>query len=146
MFNLAGMTWKALIATPSALQRLLQTDSWWQRPEVSAALRAPLLRASALDALTETTGQRMPTDPVARFATLATARGWNALNWLANVAPRGVKESYGLMVNYLYDPSTIEANHESFVQGNFVARSAEVERLLVARAEERRPSRARVHN
>ena len=52
------------------------------------------------------------------------------INWLANIAPRGLRESYGLMVNYLYDPSSIETNHESFVQGGFVARSAEVNSLL----------------
>jgi Malonyl-CoA decarboxylase C-terminal domain len=26
------------------------------------------------------------------------------VNWLGNVAPRGISESYGIMVNYLYDP------------------------------------------
>jgi hypothetical protein len=33
------------------------------------------------------------------------------------------------MVNYLYDPDRIEANHEAFVRGTYV-RSPEVERLL----------------
>jgi malonyl-CoA decarboxylase len=39
-------------------------------------------------------------------------------------------ESYGIMVNYLYDPDTIEANHEAFATGGVVARSSEVEALL----------------
>jgi hypothetical protein len=34
------------------------------------------------------------------------------------------------MVNYLYDPPTIEANHEAFVQDGVVVRSAEVAALL----------------
>jgi malonyl-CoA decarboxylase len=51
------------------------------------------------------------------------------VNWLGNVAPRGINESYGIMVNYLYDPEQIEANHEAFVRGTIV-RSAAVNALL----------------
>jgi malonyl-CoA decarboxylase len=54
------------------------------------------------------------------------------VNWLGNTAPRGMRESYGLMVNYLYDLDTIEANHEAFVRNGTVARSAQVEALLAA--------------
>jgi malonyl-CoA decarboxylase len=38
------------------------------------------------------------------------------VNWLGNLVPRGIQESYGIMVNYLYDPKTIEANHGAFAQ------------------------------
>jgi malonyl-CoA decarboxylase len=41
-----------------------------------------------------------------------------------------VKEAFGVMVNYLYDPDAIEANHEAFVQSGTVARSAQVDGLL----------------
>jgi malonyl-CoA decarboxylase len=34
------------------------------------------------------------------------------------------------MVNYLYDPDAIEANHEVFVHSGTVARSAQVDGLL----------------
>jgi hypothetical protein len=33
----------------------------------------------------------------------------------------GLRESLGLMVNYLYEPGAIEANHQKFVQGSIVA-------------------------
>jgi malonyl-CoA decarboxylase len=110
------------------LQRLLQTEDWWHIPEIATALRAPLLRA-CVTCLTQTTGPRVPPDPVARFH-LGNGARLERINWLANVAPRGIKESYGLMVNYLYDPPTIEANHEAFVQDGVVVRSAEVAALL----------------
>jgi hypothetical protein len=51
------------------------------------------------------------------------------VNWLGNVAPRGISESYGIMVNYLYDPEQIEANREAFVRGAIV-RSSAVDALL----------------
>jgi malonyl-CoA decarboxylase len=38
------------------------------------------------------------------------------------------------MVNYLYDPKTIEANHEAFAQDGRVVHSPEVDALLVAAA------------
>ena len=48
-------------------------------------------------------------------------------------APRGIEEAYGIMVNYLYDPERIEANHEMFVRGT-VVHSASVDALLKAPA------------
>jgi malonyl-CoA decarboxylase len=52
------------------------------------------------------------------------------INWLGNTAPRGIQESFGIMVNYLYDIETIESNHEAFVNDETVMRSADVDALL----------------
>jgi malonyl-CoA decarboxylase len=65
---------------------------------------------------------------VARFY-LGNGARLERVNWLGNVAPRGISESYGIMVNYLYDPEQIEANHEAFVRGAIV-RSSAVDALL----------------
>jgi malonyl-CoA decarboxylase len=54
------------------------------------------------------------------------------INWLGNTAPRGIQESFGIMVNYLYDIETIESNHEAFVNDGTVMRSADVDALLAA--------------
>jgi malonyl-CoA decarboxylase len=69
---------------------------------------------------------------VARFH-LGNGARLERVNWLGNVAPRGIEESYGIMVNYLYDPEQIEANHEAFVRGAIV-RSVAVEALLATSA------------
>ena len=37
------------------------------------------------------------------------------LNWRGDVSDKGLKESAGLMVNYLYDPARIEDYHEAYV-------------------------------
>jgi malonyl-CoA decarboxylase len=68
-------------------------------------------------------------DPVARFH-LGNGARLERINWLGNVAPRGIKESFGLMVNYLYDPDAIEANHEAFARDGTVMRSPEIDALL----------------
>lgn len=68
-------------------------------------------------------------DPVARFH-LGNGARLERINWMGNPAPRGMSESYGVMVNYLYDPDTIEQNHEAYARGGTVARSPAVAALL----------------
>ena len=100
----------------------------WETPDASAALEAPLTRLCARY-LTETEPGRGPTDAVARFH-LGNGARLERINWRGNVAARGLRESYGAMVNYLYDLDKIEENHEAFATGGVVARSAAIDALL----------------
>src|SRR5712672_1500588 len=43
--------------------------------------------------------------------------------------PRGMRESFGIMVNYLYDRDTIEDNQKAFPRGTIV-HSQEIDALL----------------
>jgi malonyl-CoA decarboxylase len=112
----------------AALLPLLESDGWWNAPAQSEKLRVPLLRLCALY-LTRQPSIRI--DPVARFH-LANGARLEQINWLGNTAPRGIQESFGIMVNYLYDTETIESNHEVFVNDRTVVRSADVDALLAA--------------
>ena len=67
-------------------------------------------------------------DPVARFHLDNGAR-LERLNANANLAPKGLRQSFGMMVNYLYDLDLIEANHARFRQGE-VARSRAIGKLI----------------
>jgi malonyl-CoA decarboxylase len=67
-------------------------------------------------------------DPVARFHLDNGAR-LERLNPRANPSPAGLRPSFGLMVNYLYDLDRIEAHHSLFRQGS-VASSRAVQSLL----------------
>ncbi len=58
-------------------------------------------------------------DPVARFHLDNGAR-LERLNAQANLSAKGLKQSAGLMVNYLYDLTRIETCHDRFVQGRVV--------------------------
>ena len=107
---------------------LLSNPETWASPDSSAPLEEPLIRLCA-QYLTEVEPGRGPADPVARFH-LGNGARLERINWLGNVSPRGLRESYGIMVNYLYDPETIEANHEAFASGGVVARSAAVDAIL----------------
>lgn len=58
-------------------------------------------------------------DPVARFHLDNGAR-LERINLLGDLSRKGLKQSCGLMVNYLYDLRKVEANHEKFVHGEVV--------------------------
>jgi malonyl-CoA decarboxylase len=58
-------------------------------------------------------------DPVGRFHLDNGAR-LERLNWGADLSKKGLKQSHGLMVNYLYDLRRVEAQHEAFTQGEVV--------------------------
>lgn len=115
------------------LKTALESHPWWTEPSLAAALRGPLLRLGAM-CLTggfRTSGIKAAArpDPVARFH-LGNGARLERINWLGNIAPRGIAESFGIMVNYLYDPETIEARHESYLRDGTVARASTVDQLM----------------
>jgi malonyl-CoA decarboxylase len=58
-------------------------------------------------------------DPVARFHLDNGAR-LERLNPGGDLSRKGLKQSHGLMVNYLYDLGRVEACHQAFVEGEVV--------------------------
>jgi malonyl-CoA decarboxylase len=118
----------------TALVPELERDGWWHDLAQSEKLRAPLLRLCARY-LTRRPSIRI--DPVARFH-LGNGARLERVNWLGNDAPRGIQESFGIMVNYLYDHDSIENNHEAFVRDGTIVRSPEVDALV-----ETEPTRVR---
>ena len=68
-----------------------------------------------------------PTDPVARFH-LGNGARVERLNWAGDPSPKGLKQSYGLMVNYLYDLKRIDKHRSGLAQGK-VPVSGEIDSL-----------------
>lgn len=62
-------------------------------------------------------------DPVARFHLDNGAR-LERLNPAGDRSAKGLKQSHGMMVNYLYDLDRIEQHHEAFTQGEIAAARA----------------------
>jgi malonyl-CoA decarboxylase len=111
-----------------AFRALIDDGEWWRDLARADVLREPLLRLCA-EYLTRPNKGVGGIDPVARFH-LGNGARLERINWLGNTSARGMKEAFGVMVNYLYDPDAIEANHEVFVHSGTVARSAQVDGLL----------------
>jgi len=70
-----------------------------------------------------------PLDPVARFH-LGNGARVEQLNWAADPSPKGVKQSYGMMVNYLYDLKRLDKHHAMLAQGK-VPVSSKVQDLYI---------------
>ncbi|HQZ44985.1 MAG TPA: malonyl-CoA decarboxylase [Usitatibacteraceae bacterium] len=67
-------------------------------------------------------------DPVARFH-LGNGARLERINWLADSSTRGLRQSLGMMVNYVYVLDDVERNHESYVNRHVVACSPAMEKL-----------------
>lgn len=83
-------------------------------------LKEPLTRLCATYLLHRGDGSEPTLDPVARFHLNNGAR-LERINWMADPSRKGLRESLGMMVNYLYMPRAIQANHQKFVRGEIVA-------------------------
>lgn len=108
---------------------LLATPGWHRRPDVSAVLRKPLLRLCATYLLSAKGADGRCLDPVAHFH-LSNGARVERLNWLADQSTRGLRQSAGVMVNYVYSLPDIETNHEAYAERGDVAASSVVLRLV----------------
>ncbi len=80
--------------------------------------------------LLEAKGRRgLPADPVARFH-LGNGARLERIHTGADHSARGLRNSWGVMVNYLYDLDEIEKNHEAYADSQAVAAAPAVRRLL----------------
>ena len=69
-----------------------------------------------------------PIDPVARFH-LNNGALVHAIHDAADISAKGMQQSAGLMVNYLYDLPHLAENHEEFATDNKIIASSEVRNL-----------------
>ena len=102
--------------------------SWMQERSAEPIGSVPadeLLRQGATF-LTSLGPDGRPLDPVARFHVGNGARVWR-LHAEGDLSERGRNRSFGLMVNYRYEPEDRVANRAALAEGT-VAVSAEVER------------------
>ena len=96
-------------------------------PKGDAALTG--LAALYLTAAKRPDGQ--PRDPVARFH-LGNGAEVHRVHAGADVSAKGMQQSHGVMVNYLYDLSRVSQNHERYAAAAEIAASPEVRALTNA--------------
>ncbi|QHE86443.1 malonyl-CoA decarboxylase [Hydrogenophaga sp. BPS33] len=103
--------WLSKNAPADLLKAWERTQEW---PESAPERRA--LMGWAARYLGEEMDEGRPRDPVARFH-LGNGARVERLNWAADPSPKGQKQSYGLMVNYLYDLKRLDKHRLSLAQG-----------------------------
>ena len=111
------------------LLETLEEPDWVDDPQLAAQLRSALEPLAAYYFLKARTPKGRLIDSVARFH-LGNGARLERINWLGDVSPKGLRESAGIMVNYLYRLDDIEKNHEAYANQGEVAASSAVKKLL----------------
>jgi len=102
----------------------LDDPAWPQDKPFAQRAKAVLEPLAVQYFLDERASNGRALDPVARFH-LGNGARLERIDWLGDTSHKGMLESAGLMVNYLYDLDEIEKNHEAYAnQGEIVASSA----------------------
>lgn len=109
------------------LAAALKQEAWHDNLYLSAALEGPLLQLCA-EFLLATRREGRPIDPVARFH-LGNGARVERINWLADTSAKGLRQSFGIMVNYVYALDEIESNHEAYERDGEVIASSAVRKL-----------------
>ena len=117
---------RALGQEPPKATQLLAAFDKAQALDERAPVRQMLLRCAA-HYLVHALQDGKPVDPVARFH-LGNGARVERINWAADPSAKGHKQSYGLMVNYLYDLKRID-KHRSMLAAGQVAAAREIEGL-----------------
>jgi malonyl-CoA decarboxylase len=109
----------------------LEQPGWVDDPQLAAPLRSALEPLAAYYFLKARTRKGRLIDPVARFH-LGNGARLERIDWLGDISPKALRESAGIMVNYLYRLDDIEKNHEAYANDGEVVASSAVKKLLKA--------------
>jgi malonyl-CoA decarboxylase len=114
-----------------ALVKLIRRAGWPNGDDDSefAAIETAMMALAAHYFLLAKGFDGRPVDPVSRFH-LGNGARLERINFLADTSQKSMREAYGLMVNYRYEPKEIERNHEAYANEGIVAASRTVRGLL----------------
>jgi len=113
----------------SSLEKLLETPNWSKDDQICDVLQPLLTRLAAQYLSKEKRSNGRAFDPVAHFH-LTNGAQIEQLNWMGDQSEKGLHQSYGLMVNYLYQLDRIESNSTAYVERSEATTSPAVKALL----------------
>jgi malonyl-CoA decarboxylase len=121
-------------ASDVPLKAMFVNRGWSRDAGAAATLKTPLMQLAAHYLIEAKRGKRA-FDPVAHFH-LSNGARLERINWLADTSARGMRESAGMMVNYLYRLDQIDDNQAAYTLDGRVVANPHVTALL---APPRRP-------
>ena len=102
---------------------------WWEDAAGAERLREIILPHALRYFLEAKLANGKPVDAVARFH-LGNGARLERINWRADQSDYGQRQSGGMMVNYLYDLSEVEENHEAFANRGVIATGRPIRQLV----------------
>ncbi|KAG6420499.1 hypothetical protein SASPL_117030 [Salvia splendens] len=107
---------------------LSSSEKWINSEKLASLLRIPLMRLCARYLLQEKKrGKAL--DSVGNFH-LQNGAMVGRINWMADLSEKGLKQSAGIMVNYIYEVDHIEENAQSYFGDGEIGASDEVRSYL----------------
>ncbi len=123
---------RELIATMNdeneALNVLRDARVWYRDSGIENSAREPLMRLCARYLMDAKQG-RYARDRVAHFH-LSNGARMERINWRGDISPKGLSQSAGMMINYLYKSGDIERNHEAYTGDGKIRASGSFRALL----------------
>jgi len=115
ILHFAGSSEDSIEGFCKALRQVLSGTEWVNEPELTKYLKGPLVKIAYHYIAKEKNLKGKPLNPVAGFhmgngATVTE----KCVNFLANTSAKGLKESCGIMVNYIYTAGWITQIRRSF--------------------------------
>ena len=116
------------------LKQKVMCDEWGRPPSLADVPLTIMTRKDALIKqvlvflLKSDRDDGLPNDPVARFH-LGNGAILERINLNSDLSLKGLNQSKGIMINYLYDLDTLEENHELFFKTKEVKLSDGVKTL-----------------
>jgi len=111
------------------LERLADPD--WHNDEAAASELEPVLLSLCAHYFLNVKRGGEPVDPVARFHLRNGAR-LERINWRGDCSSKGLLQSAGMLVNYVYDSKSVTQNHEAYLNDGEVIAAPAVQQLLKA--------------
>lgn len=111
------------------LKQALENDDWSENEPLRHALQGPLQRLAAQYLIESKGKNKRARDPVAHFH-LSNGAIMERLNWMGDSSENGLKQSCGMMINYLYNLDRIEDNHEAYSGARQIKSSSSLKNIL----------------
>ncbi len=117
---------------PENLREIFSDRAWLDSEDLRPALEPLMMRLCAMYLTTTIDADdlhKRVLDPVGHFH-LSNGAFIERLNWCADRSEKGLSQSAGMMVNYLYKREQMESNHEDYRGRGKVKLSSQVKSLL----------------
>jgi malonyl-CoA decarboxylase len=102
----------------------LETPNWYRDEDLTGALK-PLMERVCARYLVDEKSDGEALDPVAKFH-LSNGARIERINWLGDLSEQRIAQSYGMLVNYIYDRRSVIKNHEDYVGKGNIAMSSSI--------------------
>jgi len=116
-----------LFERDSEILKMALNRGWHKNPTLVRRIKKPMMKACYHYLVNEKQKGR-PVNSVARFH-FGNGAELYRINWMGNSSEHGLADSFGIMVNYLYNLKTLEFNHENYMVHGGLAVSKSVKKL-----------------